>query len=45
VDVAELAHRFGGGGHKKAAGASLDGTIADAQTQVLAAAREYLNGR
>jgi phosphoesterase RecJ-like protein len=45
VDVAELAHRFGGGGHKKAAGASLDGTIADAQTQVLAAARTYLNGR
>jgi len=45
VDVAELAHRFGGGGHKKAAGASLDGTLAAAQEQVLAAAREYLNGR
>jgi len=45
VDVAELAHRFGGGGHRKAAGASLDGTLAAAQEQVLAAAREYLNGR
>ena len=45
VDVAELAHRFGGGGHRKAAGASLDGTLAAVQEQVLAAAREYLNGR
>src|SRR2546425_63253 len=45
VDVAELAHRFGGGGHRKAAGASLEGTLASAQVQVLAAAREYLNGR
>jgi phosphoesterase RecJ-like protein len=45
VDVAELAHRFGGGGHKKAAGASVDGTLASAQAEVLAAAREYLNGR
>jgi phosphoesterase RecJ-like protein len=45
VDVAELAHRFGGGGHRKAAGASLEGTLAGAQATVLAAAREYLNGR
>src|SRR5881398_2967787 len=45
VDVAELAHRFGGGGHRKAAGASLEGTLADVQGRVLAAAREYLNGR
>src|SRR5712692_7384763 len=45
VDVAELAHRFGGGGHRKAAGASLDGSLAEAQAQVLAAARQYLNGR
>src|SRR5207247_1459278 len=42
VDVAELAHRFGGGGHSKAAGASLEGSIAEAQEKVLAAAREYL---
>jgi bifunctional oligoribonuclease and PAP phosphatase NrnA len=42
VDVALLAERFGGGGHKKAAGASLEGTIADVQATVLAAARETL---
>src|SRR6266702_2767933 len=42
VDVADLAHRFGGGGHQKAAGASLEGSIAEAQEKVLAAAREYL---
>src|SRR5436190_10178336 len=40
VDVAELAGRFGGGGHRKAAGASLEGTLADVQGRVLAAARE-----
>jgi bifunctional oligoribonuclease and PAP phosphatase NrnA len=45
VDVAELAHRFGGGGHKKAAGASLEGSIAAVQERVLGAAREYLRGR
>ncbi|HYK81781.1 MAG TPA: bifunctional oligoribonuclease/PAP phosphatase NrnA [Gemmatimonadales bacterium] len=45
VDVAELAHRFGGGGHRKAAGASLPGSLAQAQEQVLAAAREYLQRR
>ena len=44
VDVAELAHQFGGGGHKRAAGASLDGSIADVHQQVLAAARQYLRG-
>jgi phosphoesterase RecJ-like protein len=42
VDVARLAETFGGGGHKKAAGASLDGTLADAQATVLAAARSLL---
>lgn len=45
VDVAELAHRFGGGGHQKAAGASFEGTLALVQERVLAAAREYLRGR
>src|SRR5438094_6266291 len=45
VDVAELAHRFGGGAHRKAAGASLEGSLDEAQAEVLAAAREYLNGR
>src|SRR5881398_107740 len=45
VDVAVLAHQFGGGGHAKAAGASLPGTMADVQRQVLGAAREYLASR
>jgi phosphoesterase RecJ-like protein len=45
VDVAELAHQFGGGGHAKASGASVDGPLADAQAKVLEAARRYLNGR
>jgi phosphoesterase RecJ-like protein len=40
VDVAHLAERFGGGGHRRAAGASLEGTLADVQGKVLAAARE-----
>lgn len=42
VDVAQLAQQFGGGGHKKAAGASLSGTLADVQARVLAVARETL---
>lgn len=42
VDVADLAHQFGGGGHRKAAGASLEGSLAEAQVTVLGAAREYL---
>jgi phosphoesterase RecJ-like protein len=42
VDVARLAERFGGGGHKKAAGASLEGSMAEVQETVLAAAREVL---
>jgi phosphoesterase RecJ-like protein len=45
VDVAEFAHRFGGGGHKKAAGASFEGNMAEVQETVLKAAREYLAGR
>src|SRR5436190_22872873 len=45
VDVAELAHQFGGGGHQKAAGASLEGTPADVQEKVLGAARTYLRRR
>jgi len=44
VDSAALAQAFGGGGHHKAAGASLEGPIADVQALVLAAARKHLNG-
>ena len=42
VDVAALAHQFGGGGHAKAAGASLAGTMAEVQATVLAGARAAL---
>ncbi len=42
VDVAVLAEQFGGGGHRKAAGASLVGALAEAQDGVLAAARATL---
>ncbi len=45
VNVAELAHQFGGGGHAKASGASVEGPLADAQAKVLEAARRHLNGR
>jgi bifunctional oligoribonuclease and PAP phosphatase NrnA len=44
VDVAALAQQFGGGGHKKAAGASLDVSLAEAQQHVLDAARRVLRG-
>jgi phosphoesterase RecJ-like protein len=42
VDVSQLAAQFGGGGHKKASGASLTGTLGEAQARVLAAARDLL---
>ena len=42
VDVAEFARPFGGGGHTKAAGLSLEGSLAEVQATVLGAAREYL---
>lgn len=45
VDVAALAGRFEGGGHRKASGASLEGSLADVQATVLAAAREVLQTR
>ncbi|MEX2157564.1 MAG: DHH family phosphoesterase [Gemmatimonadales bacterium] len=42
VDVAALARQFGGGGHHRAAGASLAGTMAEVEAKVLDAARRYL---
>jgi phosphoesterase RecJ-like protein len=44
LDVAKLAERFGGGGHRKAAGASLGGSLAGVQEVVLREARELLRG-
>ncbi len=42
VDVAAFAKRFGGGGHTKAAGLALAGSMAEVQSTVLEAARAYL---
>lgn len=44
VDVAAFANPFGGGGHTKASGLSMEGSLAEVQGRVLAAAREYLAG-
>ena len=44
VDVAAFANRFGGGGHSKAAGLALPGSLAEVQATILAAAREYISG-
>jgi bifunctional oligoribonuclease and PAP phosphatase NrnA len=44
VDVAAFAKAYGGGGHTKAAGLSLTGSLAEVQATVLQAAREYLGG-
>jgi phosphoesterase RecJ-like protein len=45
VDSAELALQFGGGGHRKAAGAAVTGSLGEVQERVLHAAREYLRER
>ena len=37
LDVSRIAERFGGGGHKLASGATLDATLPEARSQVLAA--------
>ncbi len=36
VDVAQIARKFGGGGHKRAAGATLEGTLEDSLEKLLA---------
>ncbi|MEC7500640.1 MAG: DHH family phosphoesterase [Planctomycetota bacterium] len=42
VDCSRLAQQFGGGGHKAAAGAGIDGPFEDAQPKVLKAVREAM---
>jgi bifunctional oligoribonuclease and PAP phosphatase NrnA len=42
VDVARLAGQFDGGGHRKAAGASLGGSLAEVQEHVLRECRRAL---
>lgn len=44
TDVAKLAERFGGGGHRRAAGATVAGGIDDVKSKVLAAAEAMLCG-
>lgn len=42
VDVNRFARQFGGGGHAKAAGALIAGTLAEVRSNVIAAAREFV---
>lgn len=43
VDVNAIAKRFGGGGHRLAAGARVEGTPASVQRRILAAVRQSIN--
>jgi phosphoesterase RecJ-like protein len=45
VDVARIAHGFGGGGHRNAAGAVIRGDLARVKLEVLEAARRALDAR
>lgn len=42
ANVAELANEFGGGGHWKASGCTMHGTLEDCEKQFLTAAEKYL---
>ena len=42
VDASELAARYGGGGHKNAAGAEMHGTADEVLAEVIGSAEEYL---
>ena len=44
VDCSELAKKFSGGGHKAAAGAFVNGSLAEVQSAVLPAVREAMAG-
>jgi phosphoesterase RecJ-like protein len=44
VDVAKLAERFGGGGHQKAAGATVSAGLAETKEKVLKAVAEAVRG-
>ena len=43
VDVNAFARQFGGGGHAKASGALIAGSLDDVRERVIAAAREFLD--
>lgn len=44
ADVSAICERFGGGGHKLAAGARLRGTLAEAEQKILEATCDVVNG-
>jgi phosphoesterase RecJ-like protein len=44
VDVQQFARRYGGGGHAKASGAMISGSLDAVRSQVVADARAYLRG-
>jgi len=43
VDVNRFARQFGGGGHAKAAGALIPGTMEDVRLRVISAARAFVS--
>ena|GEM_PF-111744 len=45
ADVNFLAGSFGGGGHERAAGCTVRGTLPEVEALVVGVAREYLNGK
>ena len=45
VDVNRFARQFGGGGHAKAAGAMIPGTLEEVRETIIGAAREYVGPR
>lgn len=45
VDVNRVAKFFGGGGHKRASGATIDGSLYSVEKDVVAFIRRYTNGR
>lgn len=45
IDVSTIAHQFGGGGHRAAAGAMVTGTLQEVQEKVIAATQTALSGK
>lgn len=43
IDVSQIARQFGGGGHRAASGAEVNGRLSEVQEKILAATRKYLN--
>jgi phosphoesterase RecJ-like protein len=42
IDITPLAMQYGGGGHPAAAGADIEGSLADVEAKVLQSTRQYL---